>query len=185
MKAQAQAAPIIMNPENDPLPPVVIKIGGGSEPPNSVAIEIDSGLDWTGNTVPMWNQAWATFFGQIQGLTIKDPAGSSDPVVCTINPQIDALTTLTLYFASGQDTFEISEVPHKDGSIYVEAESSVSFRAMDPRDDRWSNSETTFPSAVVKVEFTQRRSGSDVDFMRFEYLINSNIVDLSLDFHKP
>lgn len=195
MKAQAQAAPIIQKPVHDPLPPVIVKIGGGVEPPNGVLINIGSRIGsridptvihWTviertDKTAITWTKSQTTLNGRIHGLTVQDLTGS-EPVLCRINPQLDVLTTMNLCFASDQDTFEVSEVLGEDGSIHMEADSTGSFEAEDPMPDgRWTRSGATFLSRLVKVEFRQRKIDSDVDFIRFEYLVNS-AVEVSVDY---
>ena len=188
MKAQAQAAPIIQKPVHDPLPPVVVKIGGGEEPPprDGVPITIDSLIDWIiigqSNKTPIpWTRSQTTSSGRIHGLIVQDHTGPN-PVVFNINPRIDALTTLTLYFASPRDAFKVSEVPDEGGSIYLEAQSNDPFEAENPTGGRWTKSDATFLSSLVKVEFRQRKIGSNSDVMRFEYVIDSKLVDVSLEY---
>jgi len=188
MKAQAQAAPIIQKPDQDPLPPVVIKIGGGEEPPDGISITIDSGsVNWTDNTGPIWNEARTVLSGRIHELTLRDGDDDPDPVLCRIHPLTDALTTLTVYFeASQDDIFEIAEVPGKDSSIFMRAKSpKVPFDAKDVKPDgQWATSQATFSSPPVKVEFRQRKIGSNEDLMTFEYLIDSDVTQLNLDYQK-
>jgi len=187
MKPQAQIAPGGVYPGHDPLPPVVIKIGGGSGPPNGVPVTIDCGesetMCWTDDTGRTWNEAWSTYNCQIQGFSLQD-GRDSDPVLFTLHPGADALSTLTLYFKeSDEDAFKVSEVQDKDGSIYLAAKSSRLFEVTKhEEEDRWTASVATFWSALVKVEFRQRKIGADDDFMRYEYVVNSDYVELHLDF---
>jgi hypothetical protein len=191
-----QAAPIIHKPVHDPLPPVIVKMGGGAEPHNDVPINIgppedlplDSRIEWTvinrASKAPVtWTRARTTRNGRIYVLTVQDPTGK-DRVLCSINNQAEALTTLNFYFASNQDTFEVSEVA-ENGSIHMEAASNRSFDARDPTpDDRWTSSNATFLSPLVKVELRQRKIGSEVDFLRYEYVIDSDFVSVNLDYRQ-
>ena len=191
MNAQAQTIPDKPKPkpEYPQVTPVIIKIGGdggGNEFAEDIPIKLDSGfMDWSDNSGATWNEASSSFSGRIHELTLQD--GNLQPVYCKVHPESDVLTSLKLYFetSEGTLTFEVNEVEGADGLITLQAQSpSVMFQAHDPNTDgEWHKSEAKFSGTLVKARFRQRKNGSDDDMMKFEYVFNSNDINLNLDFH--
>lgn len=178
---KAQAAPMVPKPNQDPGTPVIIKIGGGGD--DGAVVDINSAfMDWTDDTGLTWNDAWSTFASRIHGLTLRE--GQEPPASCEVQPEAEVLTTLKLYFESGDDTFEISEEQDGEGGIYLQAQSSnVLFQVTKfITSDQWTESKAVFPSNLVKVEFSQRKIGSTDDRMKFVYGVSSkDELNLSLN----
>ena len=192
MQAQTSKTPEVSTSEQ--VTPVIVKIGGGDDLPNtttdSMIMNVSSPvMPFTDTTGDTWHQATSTSTGRIHELSLRD--GDSNTTYLKVLPQPDMLTSCELTFEAAdgkKEQLALSEVKDdkESGKYLLQVLSSAnSFQVTEPAKGGWSESDATIQAKHVSLTFSQKPAAGGDDIFKFEYAFNNSDIHFSLDFHAP